>query len=246
MPPVPRSRVANNPELPLLISTSIVLSRHGSRDPDTSLVIKCHEEKSIISRHHDAPIYNLTAFRGSYAQLLFASSTTPFFFRTSPDCIGTDQSRSTCHGMAETPSVPPLLTATHTSDGRLILFYGVCPFSLRTVQGSWLEVVLISVTVKALYDYAADNGSEIHFKMGDIIAVTDTPDDGWWKGELCDETRRRRGRDVFPSNYTVVLGPDEEEVVVCTGDCQPTLFYGACPWCVRQWQFVLIATQPRL
>ncbi|KAN0081644.1 hypothetical protein V8E55_009268 [Tylopilus felleus] len=103
--------------------------------------------------------------------------------------------------MAETPFVPPLLTATHTSDGRLILFY-----------------------VKALYDYAADNGSEIHFKMGDIIAVTDTPDDGWWKGELCDETRRRRGRDVFPSNYTVVLGPDEE-VVVCTGDCQPTLFY---------------------
>lgn len=42
------------------------------------------------------------------------------------------------------------------------------------------------------------------FQTGDIIAVTATPDDGWWSGELLDETRRRPGRNVFPSNFVAM------------------------------------------
>ncbi|KAI9433754.1 hypothetical protein H4582DRAFT_1984918 [Lactarius indigo] len=35
----------------------------------------------------------------------------------------------------------------------------------------------------------------------DIIAVTATPEDGWWSGELLDEKRRVQGRHIFPSNF---------------------------------------------
>ncbi|EAU91195.2 SH3 domain-containing protein [Coprinopsis cinerea okayama7 len=55
--------------------------------------------------------------------------------------------------------------------------------------------------VKALYDYAATIDEEFDFQAGDIIAVTSTPEDGWWTGELLDEARRQRGRNVFPSNF---------------------------------------------
>ena len=92
---------------------------------------------------------------------------------------------------------------------------------------------------------------DISFKNGDILAVTETHQDGWWKGELYDATRRQRGRDVFPCNYTVELGSPREEFASLpttsdTDDCQSTLFYGAC---VLHWvamAFILISTQPRL
>ncbi|EIW70224.1 hypothetical protein M231_02727 [Tremella mesenterica] len=54
--------------------------------------------------------------------------------------------------------------------------------------------------VKALYDYTAQSPAEFHFQAGDIIAVTSTPEDGWWSGELLDEARRVPGRTDFPSN----------------------------------------------
>ncbi|WVF72380.1 hypothetical protein IAT40_007195 [Kwoniella sp. CBS 6097] len=54
--------------------------------------------------------------------------------------------------------------------------------------------------VKALYDYAAQSAAEFDFQAGDIIAVTSTPEDGWWSGELLDEARRIPGRTDFPSN----------------------------------------------
>ena len=43
-------------------------------------------------------------------------------------------------------------------------------------------------------------GAEFDFQAGDIIAVTSTPEDGWWSGELLDEARRVPGRTDFPSN----------------------------------------------
>ncbi|TFY67628.1 hypothetical protein EVG20_g3875 [Dentipellis fragilis] len=72
--------------------------------------------------------------------------------------------------------VPP--TRQYTEDGRGVLFY-----------------------VKALYDYNATIPEEFDFQAGDIIAVTATPEDGWWSGELLDEARRIPGRHIFPSNF---------------------------------------------
>ncbi|KAL0955639.1 hypothetical protein HGRIS_001872 [Hohenbuehelia grisea] len=59
--------------------------------------------------------------------------------------------------------------------------------------------------VKALYDYTATIDEEFDFQTGDIIAVTATPEDGWWSGELLDERRRQRGRHVFPSNFVCLF-----------------------------------------
>lgn len=59
--------------------------------------------------------------------------------------------------------------------------------------------------VKALYDYAATIDEEFDFQAGDIIAVTSTPEDGWWTGELLDEARRQPGRNVFPSNFVCLF-----------------------------------------
>ncbi|KJA28834.1 hypothetical protein HYPSUDRAFT_621926 [Hypholoma sublateritium FD-334 SS-4] len=69
-----------------------------------------------------------------------------------------------------------------TDDGNTVLFY-----------------------VKALYDYAATIEEEFDFQAGDIIAVTATPEDGWWSGELLDENRRQKGRNVFPSNFVCLF-----------------------------------------
>ncbi|KAG6847490.1 hypothetical protein H0H93_007811 [Arthromyces matolae] len=59
--------------------------------------------------------------------------------------------------------------------------------------------------VKALYDYVATIDEEFDFQAGDIIAVTHTPEDGWWSGELLDEERRQPGRHVFPSNFVCLF-----------------------------------------
>ncbi|KAF5321999.1 hypothetical protein D9619_001619 [Psilocybe cf. subviscida] len=59
--------------------------------------------------------------------------------------------------------------------------------------------------VKALYDYQATIEEEFDFQAGDVIAVTATPDDGWWSGELLDEARRVEGRNVFPSNFVCLF-----------------------------------------
>ena len=53
--------------------------------------------------------------------------------------------------------------------------------------------MLTRLTVKALYDYAATIEEEFDFQAGDIIAVTSTPEDGWWTGECFDEARNNRG-----------------------------------------------------
>ncbi|KAF7290061.1 SH3-domain-containing protein [Mycena chlorophos] len=59
--------------------------------------------------------------------------------------------------------------------------------------------------VKALYDYTASIPEEFDFQSGDVIAVTATPDDGWWSGELLDEARREPGRHIFPSNFVTLF-----------------------------------------
>lgn len=80
---------------------------------------------------------------------------------------------------AATAAAPPPPPEPQAEDpGRPILFY-----------------------VEALYDYTATIDEEFSFQAGDIIAVTATPDDGWWSGELLDENRRVEGKHVFPSNF---------------------------------------------
>ncbi|KZT69660.1 hypothetical protein DAEQUDRAFT_765251 [Daedalea quercina L-15889] len=80
------------------------------------------------------------------------------------------------------PGQAPPPTGAYTEDGRGILFY-----------------------VKAMYDYQATIEEEFDFQAGDIIAVTATPEDGWWSGELLDEQRRQPGRHVFPSNFVCLF-----------------------------------------
>ena len=87
-------------------------------------------------------------------------------------------------------------------DGRLILFYGMYPvivFSYVCSRGTMGDAV------KALCDYSATIDKEFDFQAGDIIAATDMPEDGWWSGELLDDTRRQAGRHVFPSNFVCLF-----------------------------------------
>ncbi|TFK44993.1 hypothetical protein BDQ12DRAFT_661624 [Crucibulum laeve] len=90
-------------------------------------------------------------------------------------------------GRTPSPQPPPQAgmpppTGQTTDDGSGVLFY-----------------------VKALYDYTATIDEEFDFQAGDIIAVTSTPEDGWWSGELLDEARRQPGRHVFPSNFVCLF-----------------------------------------
>ncbi|GJE99068.1 hypothetical protein PsYK624_153090 [Phanerochaete sordida] len=74
--------------------------------------------------------------------------------------------------------------------------------------GAWADGgrrILFYVT--ALYDYRAVIDEEFDFQSGDVIAVTATPEDGWWSGELLDEARKQPGRHIFPSNYVRMLPP---------------------------------------
>ncbi|RIB04177.1 hypothetical protein C2G38_703559 [Gigaspora rosea] len=57
--------------------------------------------------------------------------------------------------------------------------------------------------VKALYDYKTTQAEEIPFLANDVIAVLGTNPDGWWEGELLDDSRKKRG--LFPSNYIQIL-----------------------------------------
>ena len=64
-----------------------------------------------------------------------------------------------------------------------------------------IYILMLVMIVRALYDYTATIPEEFDFQANDIIAVTATPEDGWWSGELLDENRRVPGRHIFPSNF---------------------------------------------
>ena len=101
------------------------------------------------------------------------------------------------------PATQPPPTGQYTDDGRGVLFYGAC---VRSIS---LLMVLLMMSrwgaVKAMYNYRATIEEEFDFQEGDIIAVTATPEDGWWSGELLDETRRQPGRHIFPSNFVCLF-----------------------------------------
>jgi hypothetical protein len=106
--------------------------------------------------------------------------------------------------MARTPSpMPPPdpPTGQKTEEGLPILFYGE-DFYMSVLLSLFAHLLRL---VKALYDYGATIEEEFDFQSGDIIAVTATPEDGWWSGQLLDEARRQRGRHVFPSNFVCLF-----------------------------------------
>ncbi|KAK4511062.1 uncharacterized protein ATC70_012272 [Mucor velutinosus] len=57
---------------------------------------------------------------------------------------------------------------------------------------------------RALFDFTGQNQDEISFKTGDIIAVIDEIDVGWWLGEC----HQKKG--IFPVNYTEEYDPQTQ------------------------------------
>lgn len=58
------------------------------------------------------------------------------------------------------------------------------------------------IAVQALFDYEAQDDEELSFNAGDLIAVLETGDDGWWQGELWDaDTNSCLGAGTVPSNF---------------------------------------------
>uniref|UniRef100_A0A4W5PDJ8 Si:dkey-40c11.2 n=1 Tax=Hucho hucho TaxID=62062 RepID=A0A4W5PDJ8_9TELE len=54
--------------------------------------------------------------------------------------------------------------------------------------------------VRALYDYQAEDESEISFEPGDIISAVETVDKAWWRG--CTKDGRQG---LFPANYVETI-----------------------------------------
>ncbi|CAL9708220.1 unnamed protein product [Knipowitschia caucasica] len=58
------------------------------------------------------------------------------------------------------------------------------------------------MSVRALYDYEAEDESELSFELGDIIRDVEAVDKGWWRGWSQDG---RQG--LFPANYVETISP---------------------------------------
>uniref|UniRef100_A0A8K9V8W9 Drebrin n=1 Tax=Oncorhynchus mykiss TaxID=8022 RepID=A0A8K9V8W9_ONCMY len=59
---------------------------------------------------------------------------------------------------------------------------------------------LFQTCVRALYDYQAEDESEISFEPGDIISAVETVDKAWWQG--CTKDGRQG---LFPANYVETI-----------------------------------------
>lgn len=53
----------------------------------------------------------------------------------------------------------------------------------------------VSVRARGLYDYTATCDTELSFKQGDILTITEQDDSGWWYAELSGQTG------FVPNNY---------------------------------------------
>ncbi|VDP50499.1 unnamed protein product [Schistosoma curassoni] len=63
------------------------------------------------------------------------------------------------------------------------------------------NVPILGPSCKALFDFEAENESELSFSEGDIISLILRVDENWFEGEL----NGRKG--YFPVNYVEVINP---------------------------------------
>ncbi|ORY03015.1 BAR-domain-containing protein [Basidiobolus meristosporus CBS 931.73] len=68
--------------------------------------------------------------------------------------------------------------------------------------------------VRVLYGFDGESNDELSIRKGDIVTVLDEIDDGWWVGEIVDNSGKRVG--IFPSNYV-------EEIFVESNQQHPPL-----------------------
>ncbi|CAF1427782.1 unnamed protein product, partial [Didymodactylos carnosus] len=54
-------------------------------------------------------------------------------------------------------------------------------------------------SVKANYNFKAQNTDELSFNKNDIIVITQSPEGGWWEGTLDTKTG------WFPMNYVELI-----------------------------------------
>ncbi|KAJ0019313.1 hypothetical protein NQD34_006882 [Periophthalmus magnuspinnatus] len=79
----------------------------------------------------------------------------------------------------------------------------VCIQKYITISDNGEEVLTEPQTcVRALYDYQAEDESELSFELGDIIRDVEAVDKGWWRGWSQDG---RQG--LFPANYVETISP---------------------------------------
>jgi hypothetical protein len=100
------------------------------------------------------------------------------------------------------PAVTPLRAATgrYTAEGKPMLFYGMpSQHARRAIRR------LSGPAATALYEYLAVGVDDLTFRAGEIIAVMDAPEDGWWTGEIVDPRRREPGRYLLPPNLVWMI-----------------------------------------
>lgn len=67
---------------------------------------------------------------------------------------------------------------------------------------------VISIKVKACYDYQAKGEEELSFSAGDIITNVVKQDHGWWRGDFAQKTQC-----YFPSNFVEEIDDEEMKTI---------------------------------
>ncbi|PFH52191.1 hypothetical protein AMATHDRAFT_140664 [Amanita thiersii Skay4041] len=159
-----------------------VYDRENRHNAPTNYAAKAQTQAALHSSGHAAQAHSTSGYSNQASGGVPAPEETQNKLRRMVSLRRQSQPLPALPGRAQEVPVPAQPPVPVTDAGNRILFL-----------------------VKALYDYKATIDEEFDFQVGDIIAVTATPDDGWWSGELLDEARREPGRHIFPSNYVCLF-----------------------------------------
>lgn len=110
---------------------------------------------------------------------------------------GTDHSLSPSDPELDSPELAVYCTVEDDEDE------DVCIQKYIKISENGEEVLTESqMCVRALYDYQAEDESELSFELGDIIRDVEAVDKGWWRG--CSQDGRQG---LFPANYVETISP---------------------------------------